>query len=760
MKTRILFLTFISLGCSVLLMNAQNYQYEPLKASGDIPDDFTQSYFEKVEYQQKKIDKNLNRKERKKQISFHEYNEFVLDMLLTSGKVMYGDEATNYLEEVLDKVLENDMDLRDELRIYAVRSADFNAFTTNNGIILVNLGLLAELETEAQLAFVLCHEIVHYTEEHVRKGFDYRNELARNNRFNYNADKLAKKYYDYSKDQELEADEMGYRDFYKKTGYNKQAPYELLDIMLYSYLPFDEIPFDVDFLSTENYGILKDNLRDYEAKEISAREDVSDSLSTHPNIEARREAMEEFAELKNEGNNYLVSEERFKTLRKQARYESLEQYIQTARYDRAIYQGFLLQKENPNDAFIKRAVAYAVYASSVYKNYYRLPGEVNDMEHVEGELSHVRYILKNMKDEELNTLSVCMTYEFYRDNPEDKLGKRLFEDALWELTHFHEKELDDYAAEPYVADTSDTEENKEEELNTSRKVKRIKASRPNVDFEKYAFASYMNDTLFTGMFKRQQDDVEDYLDRLPRLASRANKAGKRLSLKEVRDTSKLRRDEYYKYPEITQNIGGKGVKSVLIITPESYTLSNGKGINFKKSTQREEDYISAIESGSRATGIDYELFDYKTIGNNQAESFNELQVLQMWFDEEGYHSRMGIVNYMYAKAQPIIEKYDTDYLMYTGTISISTRGMLSNSYGLYGAAALIIAFPPSAPFIVGAGFIPSYTSIQFMQVFDMANDKVVMRKYNEMKHYRSQAIIDNLIYDQLNELSAKPKYKK
>jgi hypothetical protein len=54
MKTRILFLTFISLGCSVLLMNAQNYQYEPLKASGDIPDDFTQSYFEKVEYQQKK----------------------------------------------------------------------------------------------------------------------------------------------------------------------------------------------------------------------------------------------------------------------------------------------------------------------------------------------------------------------------------------------------------------------------------------------------------------------------------------------------------------------------------------------------------------------------------------------------------------------------------------------------------------------------------------------------------------------------------
>ena len=748
--------------CSLAI--GQDFHYEPLKVSGPIPEDFTLGYIEKLEAKKSDINPNLNRKKRKEELSFHEYNEFVLDIHLTSGKVMYGDDVSIYLGEVLDKVLEHDKSLRNEIRIYAVRSASFNAYTTNNGIILVNMGLLAELETEAQLAYVLSHEVVHYMENHVQKSFNYRNELAKSrNSWNYDSEKIAKQYYAYSKEHELEADEQGYKEFFKKTGYNSLAPFELMDIMLYSYLPFDEIPFDANIFKTANYGIEDASLLEYPAKEISAREDVSDSLSTHPNIKARTEALGDFLAMKDEGQNFIVSEERFKALRNQARFESLDYYLQTGDYDRAIYQAFLLGQNNDNDAYLKRAIAYAAYASSVYKNYYRLPGDVKDMENVEGELSRVRFILNRIDAEELNTLAVALAYENYKNNPDDKLSKRIFKDAVWEITHYHEKTLDDYKEAPVVnpADSalSNEQEEGEVELHTSRKVKRLKQTKTKKSTTQYAFSAYLADTLFTNEFARQEEDMEDYLDNLPRLASKSNKKGKKLSLKQVRDTSDLDYGHYFVYPDKKENLGGKGIKKVMIITPENYTLSSGKRVNYNKSSRREHEYVSAIKNAAKLNHIKYELFDYKYIDEIDSEAFNEMQMLQLWYDEKGYHRNIGIVNYMYDRVKPISEKYETDYLLYTGMLNINTAGMTKGIGNLYGGWILGAAFPPMIPFMLGAAYAPTYSTFQFIQVYDMENDKSIMRRSNEFKHYRTNAVTENMLYQQLNELSTKPKYK-
>ena len=45
-------------------------------------------------------------------------------------------------------------------------SPDINAFALPGGLIYVNRGLLAYLDTEAELAGVLAHEIGHITERH------------------------------------------------------------------------------------------------------------------------------------------------------------------------------------------------------------------------------------------------------------------------------------------------------------------------------------------------------------------------------------------------------------------------------------------------------------------------------------------------------------------------------------------------------------------------------------------------------------------
>ena len=73
-----------------------------------------------------------------------------------------------------NKLLEKEPKLRKELRFYTIKSNVTNAFSTDQGIIVVTSGLISQITSEAHLAYILAHEIAHYTEKHVVEGFEYR----------------------------------------------------------------------------------------------------------------------------------------------------------------------------------------------------------------------------------------------------------------------------------------------------------------------------------------------------------------------------------------------------------------------------------------------------------------------------------------------------------------------------------------------------------------------------------------------------------
>ena len=52
------------------------------------------------------------------------------------------------------------------IRVYVVDTPDWNASAAPNGMVQVNTGLLLQVKNEAQLAFVLRHEITHYVHRH------------------------------------------------------------------------------------------------------------------------------------------------------------------------------------------------------------------------------------------------------------------------------------------------------------------------------------------------------------------------------------------------------------------------------------------------------------------------------------------------------------------------------------------------------------------------------------------------------------------
>lgn len=765
-------LLFVWLLCITAM--AQSFRFKPLSAQGPVPDDFTKDYYSKMQKEIERLEKSKDL-DKKEEIHFHQMNEFLVDRYMTTGKVIYGDEITIYLNKVLDKVLEKHQSLRRELRVYAVRSADFNAYTTNNGIIFVNMGLLAELATEAQLAYVLAHEIVHYVENHVRKDYDFKGDILQNrSTFDDNTVAVSKSYYSFSKEHEIEADQKGYTEYFAHTGYSKLAPFELMEIMLYSYLPFDEIEFDINILNSKHYGISNLELREFEAQPISARDDVSDAMSTHPNIKKRTEALYDFLRKKKEGSDFLVSETDFYRVRDLARFESLDDYLRTARFDRAIYQAFLLMKKYPDDDYLKRAIVFAIYGTSVYKNYFELPPYVKNMKGVEGELSRVRNILKKIEPESLNILAVAKTYEYYKLHPDDLLAKRMYQDAMWELTHFHNKKLTYFDEMPAFSQTEagDSTANTkvpeaEVEMKTTGKVKRLKENKKESQefFDaKYAFSSYLEDTSFTNYFLKLASAVQSFNEnQLPRVATKSNKKGDAITLQELRKRPDLFPGEFFVYPEKKRNLGGQGIYSAFVITPEIYSLkTRQEGLNYKKSAQSLNYFVNDLQQSANNLGMNLEIFDYKLV--DDSDRFNDMQLLQLWYDERNEHKNVDMVTYMFDRIHPLCDKYNTSHLLASGSVSVNTKGMKEFERDVQKAGVLFsvligsAVFFPAAPFITGTALMPTQKTFQYMRVIDLKTDKVVYYRSLETKQIRSRSNSKALMYNQLNEISSKPKY--
>ena len=76
----------------------------------------------------------------KEQVMKASYN---INKMMAGGRIIYGDPVSRMVERIADTLLKDYPELRSELRFYAVNSPEVNAFATGQGIVFVNLGLVA-----------------------------------------------------------------------------------------------------------------------------------------------------------------------------------------------------------------------------------------------------------------------------------------------------------------------------------------------------------------------------------------------------------------------------------------------------------------------------------------------------------------------------------------------------------------------------------------------------------------------------------------
>lgn len=736
-------------------------QYKPLACKGSIPKEYITSSTEKYKREIQQIEADqTQRKEAMARKQFALETNFALDDLLQSGLVLFNDDVTVYLNEVMATLLQHSSNktVVEKVKVYALRSPSVNAFATDRGHIFVTLGLLAQLENEAQLAYILSHELVHVEEGHSLELFL---DTKAVNKKSGSKEVLAESIFDedwvarcaYSKELENEADLKGLTRF-QNTAYSTATLNTVFDVLKYSYLPFDDVAFSKTFFDDENYKLPTGYWLEQVNSISGEDEDSDDRASTHPNIGNRRKTLNE--SLATQGveqgkSNFIVSEERFNNLRKITRYEMPMLHLHRDEWPDAIYTAYLLLKDNPSSSYLQKCIAKALYLQTLAENGEYTNENTVAYGNVEGESQQVFAFLEKIKEKELNVLALRYTYALSRHYPDDSELAGMLEglflvlaENFENLSEFNTKAQLSTEATASPAPTAPADstvaQKQSSKYDKIREQKSRKALEPaGPEYWRNAFLDFIEEEAFKTGF----EDAKKEKDR-------------RRQLDEHFSTSKGRRE--WRKKENARKMEGLhlGIKKIVVVNPYYLQLDirNGTKTQYIPTEVGQVRMHEIIEELAPKTKLELELLDVSDMKEEETEQFNDIRFLKEWFSEQANHFDMPLtLGTNQAQVNAIAEKYGTDYFLWTGTVSLrqKTKGGADIFYG--------ILFYPYLPFAIFKAVKPNYGMLHYSILYDVRTGRREVLKFDYFSKKNSEAMTKAHLFDTFNQINSEPKEK-
>jgi predicted Zn-dependent protease len=666
------------------LVNAQyTSDYTPLKSSGVLPDEFLKTARALSEEDVKTIGKGADHASK---VQFDISSNYFLRDLLLSGEVLINDPLGNYVNKVADELLKNNPELRRQIHIYVTKSPEVNAHAFDRGFIFINIGLLAQLENEAQLAYVLSHEITHVVKKHsvnqYLENIKLNNGTSTYESGNYEARNIAK--YRFSKENETEADAEGLLRI-KESKYSVKALNGAFDVLQYSYLPFELVDFKKTFFEDE-YLVLPDTVFLKKTSEIKSNDDYDDTKSTHPNIRKRRAAVEPDLVVADEASRkkYIVSEAEFKKAREIARFESCRLYLVDRDYINAIYSAYILLEKYPENVYLKKIVAKSLYNVAISKSnskryqskYVSGPGNnahlsskqysIPDYEKIEGASQRLYYMLDHLEPKEMNAVALSYTYRAHKKNPNDNLLSALTDSLFSELVNVNSLYLSDFSksskAQLKAVDTSHSKQPVADASEES-KYSKIKKQQEKIEVEtdenfiKYAFVGLLND----------KDFVKRFTKAARGMTHKEEEKKDNLSYKEKRKIEeKIARENKNKYTLL-------GIDKVLFLDPFYMKVKYQKGqasVNYFESEDKQLKLAEIEQKCADKLKLNYEVLSAKNMTAGDMDRYNINSILNDWLTERFNHGdNMDEMVVGSDEVKSLIEKYGSKYLAWSGVFN-------------------------------------------------------------------------------------------
>ncbi len=300
---------------------------------------------------------------------------------------IYNSELNRYLKGVLGKIYAGNPELpKKDFYFLLDRSAIPNAGCYGNGLFTVNLGLFSLLESEGQLASVLCHEIAHYQLRHNDQSLlrhvetmnakDTKSKISKIKSKRYGKrqalmelqKELAYNFMKRSRSSEMQADSLGLA-LLRNSGFEASSAVASLrklkeaDSLLFASatnirtrLSFDGYPFREAWVTPETklfdtQDVVDDNALD------------KDSVKSHPDIDKRLQQMLKL----NPATQAAVQPEAYANIKKTAGLYMIQSAIDSRRLDIALYQALAMAENGTLDEKV-----YALTIAALFRKTYDL----------------------------------------------------------------------------------------------------------------------------------------------------------------------------------------------------------------------------------------------------------------------------------------------------------------------------------------------------------------------------------------------------
>ncbi|MDR9442819.1 MAG: M48 family metalloprotease [Schleiferiaceae bacterium] len=482
-----------------------------LKQSGLLPEDITAPWIEKYQAALKDSEgQGLKRQARKNREEFWAQQHYGIQNKLKNGRFSFGDPIAKYLEDITDKLLEEQPELEEQIRVYHYKAPSVNAFAVANGIIGVHTGLVAHSKSEAELAFVIAHESAHVTEKHSYDSYRQEKELDNTGWFEESINPIAQ--FDQrvmrSKEHELEADSIGLQVL-GKTIYHPEEVRKALTTLHHSYIPYGRIAVGLDFLATDRKSIPSFFYRS-EITPISKEEDYFDETHTHPNVFKRRKALEKnLQQVEAKGKQrFSLGKERFEKIRNLARFEVVRQKLLYADYAEALYDIYVLEEDFPGNRFLELSKVRALYGLASLKSVNKLSHIMPSTYEVEGPSQQVFHLLKQLRCVQMNTLALHHVFRAKKKYPQAKFLDTYADNLTKYLKAYCGANIEDFRV---ANDTMPSFDKDKEDFGGRRALFRAKQEHYS-NFHKY----FIQDQVKSGWLAKKLKSYQSFKDSLER----------------------------------------------------------------------------------------------------------------------------------------------------------------------------------------------------------------------------------------------------
>lgn len=677
MRTRTLSLAVaLCWGAAAVVAQPILGDYTPLQCAGEIPATFLVSASEKAQQAiaEESGSEDESGKGKASAEAFLIESRFLTQELLHSGLVLFGDPVSAYIREVARRVLADEPELFDKMQFYALRVPWVNAMATDEGVVFVTMGLMARVENEAQLAYILAHEIAHYKKRHALNIFkevegikEERDMRGFSRRARLSGMDLIKTLY--HQQAETEADSLGMLMF-ARSGYDLDAAVATFDMLETSLQPWQQEEFKPAVLEDPTFRFPSWYVAKAKELELDIPQEVSlmdvleemarPKIITHPDADKRKAAMARMrARLADRDSDQLWqgSEERFADVQRMARFELPRYYLRDEDFYDAIYHAWLLLEHHPDNLYLKKTIAQALYTLAKYRNagleYVYPPA-------LESPVNGLANFFEHMEPQDFMLFVVRHLWKLKRKVPDDALIDQMARDALVELAlHYDEFSPDQTAAPAELPKL----------LQEWRELEGPPGTTPRYSsLYKQSLAKKKISELYPRIvLAAVKDDAFDAA-----WAEAVERAKKLRARAEYLSSTRGRRELAAQWEKKRRKGVMLGIDRVLVVSPSYYwvhmRMVDGIPVfeqDYIASEQKRKWMLEQLDRFSKELGLEAVVLDPAMLTPEKVELFNELVTLNEWLNQQANFIDLTITPaYNQQEVLAIAEKYGAENMLH------------------------------------------------------------------------------------------------